>query len=114
MANSTIAVTNNSSSSSNPTIYVCVSIWGGDQSTAYVAIKTGATHDFDRSDPRGFIMMVRNGEQGQAEPYYVTEYATINAQSATQVFAVIGNTSIQLQSLSYPMAAGASNAASAS
>jgi len=72
----TISVTN---TNTNQTLDVSLSIWGGNESTAFTSLAPNQTHDFTRTDPRGFVMMVRNGSSGQALPYYVLAGDTISA-----------------------------------
>ena len=78
----TISVTN---TNTTQTLDVCLSSWGSNESTAYATIAPNQTHDFTRTDPRGFVMMVRNGSSGQALPYYVLAGDAITASSATSV-----------------------------
>ena len=78
----TISVTN---TNQNQNLDVSLSNWGSNESTAYQSISPNQTHDFTRTDPRGFVMMVRNGASGQALPYYVLAGDKISASSATSV-----------------------------
>ena len=66
-----IKVTNNASQQ----IKVAINKWGDEGSTTYYSKSQGESGTWDRSDDRGFVMMVKKG--GSTEPYYVQHDSNI-------------------------------------
>jgi hypothetical protein len=60
-----IKVTNSASQE----IKVAINIWGTDGSTDYFRLKVGSHDTWDRTDERGFVMVVR--KTASQLPYYV-------------------------------------------
>jgi hypothetical protein len=50
-------------------IKVAINHWGKDGSTDYFTIPSGGKESWDRSDERGFVMVVKKG--GSQLPYYI-------------------------------------------
>lgn len=61
----TIKVTNNS----DHQIKVAINHWASDGNTGYFTLDNGKSESWDRSDERGFVMVVKRG--AAQRPYYV-------------------------------------------